>query len=83
MKIRIAGVLSKDDEIDLIRVELQRRVGSGDDLLAVLLFHVLADGQDAHIGEDRLRRHDFDPSSLGGLPRRARDGRRRRGHWGE
>src|SRR6202453_3738720 len=65
MKIRIAGMLSKDDEIDLIRVELQRGVGSGDDLLAVLLFHALADGQDAHIGEDRLRNHDFDPSRLG------------------
>ena len=67
MKVRIAGMLSKDDEIDLIRIELERRVGPGNDLLAILLFDVLADGEDAHIGEDRLRRHDFDPSGLGGF----------------
>src|ERR1700733_7424976 len=67
MKIRIAGMLSKNDEVDLIRVELERRVGPGDDLLAVLLFYVLANGEHAHIGEDRLRRHNFDSSSLGGF----------------
>jgi hypothetical protein len=67
MKIRIAGALSKDNEVDLLRVELERRVGPGDDLLAVLLFCVRADGEDAHVGEDLLRRHDFDPSSLGGF----------------
>ena len=50
MKIRIAGMLSKDDEVDLIRVELERRVGPRDDLLAILLFDVLADGEDAHVG---------------------------------
>src|SRR5579871_4689277 len=64
MQIRICGVLSKDNEVDLIRIELERCVGSGDDLLAVLLFDILANGEHAHIGEDRLRRHDLDPSSL-------------------
>src|ERR1700689_4558490 len=72
MKIRIAGMLSKDDEIDLIRVELQRGVGSGDHLLAVLLFHALADGQDAHIGEDRLRNLTSTPRALVDSSSRAR-----------
>ena len=67
MKVRIAGMLSEDDEIDLVRVEFERRVRPGDHFLAILLFDVLADREDAHIGENRLRRHDLDPSGLGGL----------------
>src|SRR5271168_2639866 len=42
MKKRIAGLLGKYDQVDLIRIELKRRVGPGDHLLAVLLLHVLA-----------------------------------------
>ena len=67
MKVRIAGMLSKDDKIDLVRVEFERRVRPRDHLLAILLFDVLTDGEDPHVGQDRLRRHDLDPSGLGGL----------------
>ena len=67
MEKRIAGLLGKDDQVDLIRIEFKRRVGPGDNLLAVLLLHVLADRQHADIGENCLRRHDFDPARLGGV----------------
>ena len=67
MKVRIAGMLSKDDEIDLVGVELERRVRPSDHLLAILLFDVLTDGEDTHVGQDRLRCHHLDPPGLGGL----------------
>src|SRR5271170_1173435 len=67
MKIRIAGLLGKYDQVDLIRIKLERRVGPGDDFLAILLLHVLADRQDPDVGEDCLRRHDFDPAHLRGF----------------
>src|SRR5271166_1119033 len=61
MKQRIAGLLGKYDQVDLIRIEFKRRIGPGDDFLAVLLLHVLADRQHPDVGQDCLRRHDLDP----------------------
>src|SRR5579863_6109307 len=61
-RIRIALMLGEEDEVDLDWIELQGRILAGDHLLAILLFDVLADGEDAHVGEDRLRGHHLDPS---------------------
>jgi hypothetical protein len=60
-------LLSEYDQGDLVRIELERRIGPGNDFPAVLLLDVLADRKDPDVGEDCLSRHHFDPARLGGV----------------
>src|SRR5271166_6683359 len=60
-------MLSQNNQIDLLRIEFECRVSARDNLFSVLLFYVLSDREDADIGKDWLRRHDFNASSLGGV----------------
>ena len=60
-------MLSQYDQINLFRIEFERRVRARDNLFSVLLFYVLTDREHADIGEDLLSRHDFDASSLRGF----------------
>ncbi len=64
MEVRISAALREDHEIGLIRVELQRRIRAGDDLLAVLLLDVLPDREDPHIRQNGPRVDDFHAARL-------------------
>src|SRR5271165_7069533 len=60
-------MLSQYDQVNLFRIELERRVRARDNLFSVLLFYVLTDREHADIGKDWLRGHDFNSSSLRGF----------------
>ena len=67
MQVGVAGPLGENDQLGLLRIELQRRVAADDDLLAVLLLDVLADRQHLDVGENGLRAEHFDAARLGRL----------------
>src|SRR3954447_11264316 len=63
---KLPGSLRKNDQLSLLRIELERRIRADNDRFAILVLHVLADREHANIAEYRLR-HDIAAGRLGGF----------------